>query len=117
MSSPCGVLTSYRTLRHVRVLTSTLRPCADGSFSAGTFLFLAINYSTSVAAAAAATALFCRHRRVKKEDMRRIAKATGASIVTTLADMEGNETFDADVLGEAEEVRGSSQDVTCFGMA
>lgn len=45
-----------------------------------------------------------RCRRVKKEDMRRIAKATGASIVTTLADMEGNETFDVGVLGEAEEV-------------
>jgi T-complex protein 1 subunit alpha len=43
-------------------------------------------------------------RRVTKEDMRRIAKATGARIVTTLADMEGNETFDASVLGEAEEV-------------
>lgn len=43
-------------------------------------------------------------RRVKKEDMRRIAKSTGASIVTTLADMEGNETFDPSVLGEAEEV-------------
>ncbi|CAM9773121.1 unnamed protein product [Ectocarpus fasciculatus] len=43
-------------------------------------------------------------RRVKKEDMRRIAKATGASIVTTLADMEGNETFDPEVLGQAEEV-------------
>ncbi|CAM9789208.1 unnamed protein product [Ectocarpus sp. 6 AP-2014] len=43
-------------------------------------------------------------RRVKKEDMRRIAKATGASIVTTLADMEGNETFDPEVLGQADEV-------------
>lgn len=40
--------------------------------------------------------------------MRRIAKTTGAKIVTTLADMEGNETFDADVLGEAEEVRASA---------
>lgn len=49
-------------------------------------------------------AVLCRCRRVKKEDMRRIAKATGASIVTTLADMEGNETFDPEVLGEAEEV-------------
>lgn len=36
--------------------------------------------------------------------MRRIAKSTGAKIVTTLADMEGNETFDPAVLGEAEEV-------------
>lgn len=44
-------------------------------------------------------------RRVKKEDMRRIAKATGATIVTTLADMEGNETFDPEVLGDADEVR------------
>lgn len=43
-------------------------------------------------------------RRVKKEDMRRIAKATGATIVTTLADMEGNESFDPEVLGEADEV-------------
>ncbi|CAM9823681.1 unnamed protein product [Ascophyllum nodosum] len=43
-------------------------------------------------------------RRVRKEDMRRIAKTTGASIVTTLADMEGNESFDAEMLGEAEEV-------------
>ncbi|CAM9993885.1 unnamed protein product [Phaeothamnion confervicola] len=43
-------------------------------------------------------------RRVKKEDMRRIVKATGAKLVTTLADMEGNETFDPAVLGEAEEV-------------
>lgn len=39
--------------------------------------------------------------------MRRIAKATGAKIVTTLADMEGNETFDPEVLGEAEEVSGA----------
>lgn len=53
---------------------------------------------------ACGAALFCRLRRVKKEDMRRIAKATGASIVTTLADMDGNETFDPEVLGEAEEV-------------
>ena len=33
-----------------------------------------------------------------------MAKATGATIVTTLADMEGDETFDAEVLGSAEEV-------------
>lgn len=43
-------------------------------------------------------------RRVKMEDMRRIARATGASIVTTLADMEGNENFDASCLGSAESV-------------
>ncbi|CAN0456526.1 unnamed protein product, partial [Scytosiphon promiscuus] len=48
--------------------------------------------------------VFLASRRVKKEDMRRIAKSTGASIVTTLADMEGNETFDPSVLGEADEV-------------
>lgn len=50
--------------------------------------------------------VFLASRRVKKEDMRRIAKSTGASIVTTLADMEGNETFDPSVLGEADEVSG-----------
>jgi hypothetical protein len=35
---------------------------------------------------------------------RRVAKATGASVVLTLADMEGNETFDASNLGSADEV-------------
>lgn len=36
---------------------------------------------------------------------RRVAKATGAQMVLTLADMDGNETFDASALGTAEEVR------------
>lgn len=44
-------------------------------------------------------------RRVKKEDMKRIARATGGNIVVTLADMEGNETFDAANLGHCESVR------------
>ena len=35
---------------------------------------------------------------------RRIAKATGGSIVVTLADMEGNEAFDAANLGTADVV-------------
>ena len=39
---------------------------------------------------------------------RRIAKASGAIVVTTLADMEGNETFDPLTLGSAEEVRFTS---------
>ncbi|PSC75680.1 T-complex 1 subunit alpha [Micractinium conductrix] len=43
-------------------------------------------------------------RRVPKDDLRRVAKATGATIVSTLADMEGNETFDPAALGSAEEV-------------
>jgi T-complex protein 1 subunit alpha len=43
-------------------------------------------------------------RRVKPEDMKRIAKATGGQIVSTLADMEGNEAFDNLALGEADEV-------------
>ncbi len=38
-------------------------------------------------------------------DSRRVAKATGATMVLTLADMEGNETFDASALGTADEVR------------
>lgn len=33
-------------------------------------------------------------RRVAKEHLRKIAKASGASVVTTLADENGNETFD-----------------------
>ncbi|KAK4797619.1 hypothetical protein SAY86_029945 [Trapa natans] len=43
-------------------------------------------------------------RRVKKDDMRHIAKATGASMVSTFADMEGEETFDSSLLGYADEV-------------
>ena len=43
-------------------------------------------------------------RRVKKEDMKRIAKATGGQVVGTMADMEGNEVFDAEALGECQEV-------------
>lgn len=39
-------------------------------------------------------------RRVKKEDLKRIAKATGGQIVVTMADMDGNEAFDASNLGE-----------------
>ncbi|KAI7320362.1 T-complex protein 1 subunit [Hortaea werneckii] len=43
-------------------------------------------------------------RRCKKEDLRRIAKATGATMVSTLADMNGDESFDKANLGQAEEV-------------
>ena len=43
-------------------------------------------------------------RRVKKEDLRRIAKLTGGTLMVTLADMEGNETFDPANLGIADEV-------------
>ncbi|CAM6013941.1 unnamed protein product [Sphagnum balticum] len=43
-------------------------------------------------------------RGVSKEDMRHIAKATGATQVLTFADIEGGETFDAALLGSAEEV-------------
>jgi len=57
-------------------------------------------------------------RRVKKEDMKRIAKATGgtiyldvregltrlATLVSTLANLEGEETFEPSFLGYAEEV-------------
>jgi len=43
-------------------------------------------------------------RRVKIEDMRRIAKATGAGIVVTMSDIDGNEVFDPANLGECERV-------------
>jgi len=43
-------------------------------------------------------------RRVKKDDIRRLAKATGAELILTMADMDGGETFSPDWLGNAEEV-------------
>ncbi|GAB1606282.1 T-complex protein 1 subunit alpha-like [Argonauta hians] len=43
-------------------------------------------------------------RRCKQADLRRIAKATGASLLTSLSNLEGEETFEASQLGSAEEV-------------
>ncbi|WAR18144.1 TCPA-like protein [Mya arenaria] len=43
-------------------------------------------------------------RRCKKIDLKRIAKATGAVFVTTLANLEGEETYEQSYLGHAEEV-------------
>lgn len=43
-------------------------------------------------------------RRCKKEDLRRIAKATGATLLSTLSDLNGDEKFDPSYLGFAEEV-------------
>lgn len=43
-------------------------------------------------------------RRVSKADMKAIARCTGATMCMTLANMEGEETFDASLLGYAEEV-------------
>lgn len=43
-------------------------------------------------------------RRVDKQDMRRIARLTGATVVTTLANSDGTESFDAENLGQAESV-------------
>lgn len=43
-------------------------------------------------------------RRCRKEDLRRIAKATGGTLISSLADLEGNETYEAGYLGIADEV-------------
>ncbi|XP_062980555.1 T-complex protein 1 subunit alpha [Elgaria multicarinata webbii] len=43
-------------------------------------------------------------RRVLKRDLKRIAKASGATVCSTLANLEGEETFEASFLGQAEEV-------------
>jgi len=43
-------------------------------------------------------------RRCKKEDLKRIARMTGATFTMTLANMEGEESFDPSALGEAEMV-------------
>ena len=47
-----------------------------------------------------AGAIACR--RVTKEDLRRVAKATGATIITTFADAEAGESFDPSLLGKAD---------------
>eukprot|EP00128_Syssomonas_multiformis_P016408 Colp12_sorted_trinity150504_noHs@4932 len=49
-------------------------------------------------------------RRVLKEDMKRIARSCGATMVTNLSDLEGEEVFDASMLGYADEV---SQERIC----
>merc|ERR1711934_73002 len=49
-------------------------------------------------------------RRCKKVDLKRIAKATGASFITSLANLDGEESFEASYLGEAAEV---SQERIC----
>ncbi|RKU48892.1 T-complex protein 1 subunit alpha [Coniochaeta pulveracea] len=43
-------------------------------------------------------------RRCKKEDLRRIARSTGATMLSTLSDLNGDEKFEASYLGHAEEV-------------
>ncbi|WVR03815.1 T-complex protein 1 subunit alpha [Kwoniella sp. DSM 27419] len=43
-------------------------------------------------------------RRCRKEDLKRIARATGGTLVSSLANLEGEETFEASSLGYAEEV-------------
>jgi T-complex protein 1 subunit alpha len=43
-------------------------------------------------------------RRVLKSDLRAIAKATGGQVLLSLSDLEGNESVDASVLGEADAV-------------
>uniref|UniRef100_A0A914GYQ8 T-complex protein 1 subunit alpha n=1 Tax=Globodera rostochiensis TaxID=31243 RepID=A0A914GYQ8_GLORO len=43
-------------------------------------------------------------RRCKKADLKRIAKATGATLTASLATLEGDEQFDVSLLGSAEEV-------------
>lgn len=49
-------------------------------------------------------------RRCKKQDLQRIARHTGGKIVSDMSDLEGNEVFEADCLGTAEEV---SQERIC----
>ncbi len=43
-------------------------------------------------------------RRCKKDDLKRIAKATGGQVLLTLANLEGEESFEVSSLGSAEEV-------------
>lgn len=43
-------------------------------------------------------------RRCKKEDLRRIARATGATLISNLSNLDGEETFETSSLGHAEQV-------------
>jgi T-complex protein 1 subunit alpha len=43
-------------------------------------------------------------RRCRREDLERICRATGASLVTTLANLDGEESFESSLLGHAESV-------------
>lgn len=43
-------------------------------------------------------------RRCKKDDLRRIAKATGATLISTMSNMEGEEVFETSYLGYSDEV-------------
>jgi len=43
-------------------------------------------------------------RRCKKTDLKRIAKATGATMISSLANLEGEESFESTLLGSADEV-------------
>ncbi|KAK2149649.1 hypothetical protein LSH36_443g05046 [Paralvinella palmiformis] len=43
-------------------------------------------------------------RRCKKVDLKRVAKATGGKLIVTLANLEGEESYDTSLLGQAEEV-------------
>mmetsp|Transcript_17921 Transcript_17921/g.26715 ORF Transcript_17921/g.26715 Transcript_17921/m.26715 type:complete len:547 (+) Transcript_17921:473-2113(+) len=44
-------------------------------------------------------------RRCNKDDLKRLAKATGGKLVVTMADMDGNESFDAECLGTCSAVK------------
>ena len=43
-------------------------------------------------------------RRVSKYDIRKIAKCAGATLMTSLSNMDGNESFDSSFLGSAKKV-------------
>jgi T-complex protein 1 subunit alpha len=44
-------------------------------------------------------------RRCNKDDLKRLAKATGGKVVVTMADMEGDESFDVESLGNCSAAR------------
>ncbi|GCE98257.1 alpha subunit of chaperonin-containing T-complex [Zygosaccharomyces mellis] len=43
-------------------------------------------------------------RRCKKEDLRRIARATGATLISSMSNLEGDETFESSNLGTCQEI-------------
>ncbi|QLG73955.1 hypothetical protein HG535_0F04670 [Zygotorulaspora mrakii] len=54
-------------------------------------------------------------RRCKKEDLRRIARATGATLVNSMSNLEGDETFESSYLGTCQEaIQTSFSDDECI---
>lgn len=81
-----------------------LKERLDLIFKAGANVVLTTKGIDDLATAYMVEAGVMAVRRVAKEDINRIARATGGQVLLTLANLEGGESFDPITLGEAESV-------------